>query len=109
MISFQDGASVWEEFYAKEIAKIVDEAEPGTEINLDVTKLTEIAFGNGKSTNEIFLFNNLNNEIVVSLTRGSGTAFNFFNDVDVVEWKVELISGGAETNRLHFKILESQK
>lgn len=109
VVGFQDGASVWEDFYAKELAKIVDGSEPGTEIYLDITEITAIAFRNGKTKNKIVRFDNVNNEIVVSLTHKGGTAFSFFNDVDVVESRVELISGGIETNRLYFKILERQK
>ena len=109
VVGFQDGSSVWEEFYAKEIVKIVNEAEPGTEIYLDVTALTKIAFKHGKSRNEIITFNNLQNSVIVSLTSKSGTSFNFFNDVDIVEPSIKLISGGKETNRLYFKVMERQR
>jgi hypothetical protein len=109
VVGFQDGSSVWEEFYAKEIVKIVNEAEPGTEIYLDVTALTKIAFKHGKSRNEIITFNNLQNLVIVSLTSKRGTSFNFFNDVDIVEPSIKLISGGKETNRLYFKVMERQR
>ena len=109
VLGFQDGSSVMEEFYAKEISKIVNGAEPNTEIYLDVTKLTEIAFGKGKSKNEIIRFDNVKNEIVVSVTPNSGAAFNYFNDVDIINSRIELISGGLETNRLYFKVVENQR
>jgi len=109
VVGFQDGASVWEEFYAKEIVKVINEAEPGTEIYLDVTGLTKIAFKNGKSRNEIIYFNNVQNQVIVSLTSKSGTSFNFFNDVDLIEPEIELLSGGAETNRLYFKVVGNQR
>jgi|TARA_Y100000310_G_C20686661_1_gene819435 hypothetical protein len=106
---YQDGAAVWEEFYAKEIVNIVNGAEPGTEIYLDITQLTKIALKNGKSKNEIIRFNNLNNKIIVSLTQKSGTSFEYFNDVDIVDSEIILVSGGAEMNRLYFMIKERQK
>jgi len=65
--------------------------------------------GNGKKKEEIFIFDNINNEVIVSLRQGTGASFSFFNEVDVVESRVELVSGSANTNRLYFKIKEAGK
>ncbi len=107
--SYQDGASVWEEIYAKEIAGLINKAEPGTEVYLDVTKISGVAVDNGKDLKDIVTIDNVGNRVSVSLRKGKGASFEFFNDVDVVEQRIELVSGGVETNRLYFKIAERQR
>jgi len=109
VVGFQDGAALWEDFYAKEITRLVNTAEPGDEVSLDVSPVTKIAFSNGVPKSDIFNFNNVNNFVTVKLTPRGGTSFSFFRDVDVVNWDIRLVSGGAETNRLYFKIVEVQK
>ena len=44
------GASFWEDYYAKEITRVVDSSMPGDIIYMDVQRATEIAQGN-KITN----------------------------------------------------------
>jgi len=107
--SQKDGVLVWEDFYAKEIARVVDVSSPGTEVFLDVTKATEIAKKKGQNFDSIFSFDNENNRVIVSLRSGSGKSFGFFNNVNVSEWRLDLVSGGAETNRLYFKIDKSEE
>lgn len=99
---YKDKATIWEDFYAKEIVKVVDLAEPGDEVYLDVTKATKLAKKSGKSFSEIFIFDNAVGKVTVSLRQNSGKSFNYFNNVTVFEPKIELNSGGAEVNRLHF-------
>jgi len=101
----KDGAATWEDFYAKEIARIINSAEPGTEVFLDVTKAAEIT---GTSIEEVFSFDNLNNEVIVSLRARGGTAFSFFNDVDVVDLKIEDVLGDEPKRLLYFRIVESE-
>ena len=102
---YQDGVVLWEDFYAKEIARLVNNAEPGREYIFDVTKATKIAKRNGyDSTSDIIKFDNRNNLVIVSLNRndGKGAGFPFYNDVDVVEWRVEF-------GKLNFKVVEAQQ
>mgnify|MGYP001620115309 CR=1 FL=1 len=108
---FQEGAFGLEDIYAKALVRIIDSSEPGQEIYIDVTELTVIAFKNKKGRSDIFNFDNVNNKITVSLRKGSGTSFNYFNEVDVVGWDLEVPSPGAgpEVNRLYFKIAEAAK
>ena len=101
---YQNGASLWEEFYAKNIVGVIDSANVGDEIYLDVTKATEIAIKSGVDKNEIFSFDNLNNKLIVKLSPDGGTSFKFFKDVDIVNWSLEFVSGDAKTNRLKFSI-----
>lgn len=105
----QDGAAVYEGFYAKEIANVVNTVEHGSEVCLDVTKATEIASRRKKSVGSIFNFNNVNNEIVVSLRQNGGSAYMFFNEVDVVDWNVKLLSGIGGESQLCFFVKEPPK
>ena len=88
VVGFQDGSSVWEEFYAKEIVKIVNEAEPGTEIYLDVTALTKIAFKHGKSRNEImnlFLngeYDEYSSVVTAATEKHERHAYNWQHNID---------------------------
>ena len=111
VMAFQDKAAVWEDFYVKEIVRIIDTAEPGQEVYLDVTLATTIAFKNEKGKSEIFNFDNEGNSVTVSLTRFGSTRFSYFNDVDIVDWRLEVPSrgAGAEVNRLYFRIVEVQR
>ena len=99
-----NGAAVWEEFYAKEISRIINLAQPEDEITLHIQKATEIAKDNEvRSFSEIFQFNNLENEICVKLSQGRKTCYSYFNEVDVVEVELKL---GVPENYLIFKISE---
>ena len=100
----QHNAGYWEDYYAKKLALILDRASPGQELYLDVTEATRVAASNGKSPYDIFVFDNVNREVIVSLKQGSATRFSFFSNVTVVDPTVQLISGGVDVNRLHFSI-----
>lgn len=105
--SYQRDAFLWESFYAQEIGLVINSAQPGDEFYIDVTKATAIAQKSGKvSMSDIFTFDNVNHEVRVSLRPGSVTRFSFFNDVAVIDYDLELVSGAADVNRLYFKIEE---
>ncbi len=94
-------ASFWEQVYAKEIALLIDKAEPGMEIFLDVSDWYEKARKN-KFNGDIVNVNNDENEVVIKLAEGGGYKFNYFSKVNVV-WEVEEKTG--EEN-LKMKIVE---
>ncbi len=107
----QEGAVVWEEYYVKEIVKVIDFSKAGDEYFLDVHRATEIAKKNYVgSFSDIFSVDNVNNEICVKLSRGRRTCFNYFNDVDVVNMELRLAGGKNEKNEdvniLYLKIKE---
>ncbi len=104
--SFQQGAAYWEDFYAKEFSRIVNTASPGDIILLDVTKATKIAHKTGKvdPQHSLFLVDNVNKRISVSLSPGSVSSYAYFSNVTIIEPRIEQVSGGTETNRLSFKI-----
>ena len=109
VLGYNDGAVLYEDFYAKEIALLIDKAEAGTEFAIDVSKISKIAVDNGKKVNDIIKIDNVNNKVIVSLRDSGGTSFAYFNDADIVEWKVEQVSGGAEVNRFIFNVIEKQR
>ena len=99
-----NGAASWEDFYAKEITKMINLAEPGDEIWINVQKGTEAAFDNGVSLNaDIFEFNNERNEICIHFAKKGQSCYFFINDVDVVEKDLKL---GVPENVLRIKIGE---
>ncbi len=101
-----DGAAVWEDYYAKEITKVINLASPGDEIVLDVHRGTEIGRGNGvESFNDMFRIDNGDNEVCVRLSSTRRTCYNYFNDVDV-EWELRL---GVPVNLLKLKVVEGRE
>lgn len=108
--SKMNGAVIWEDYYAKEIAQIIDMSKPGDIITLDVQSATEIAYKNKIADfEEIFLFDNFNNEVCVKLSRGKASCFSYFSNVDVKMARGESnwIFFMEPVNRLHFEIVES--
>lgn len=105
--SHYNGASTWEEFYSKELTKVINLAESGDAVILDIHKATEIALDNEVPFNEIFAFDNLEKEICVKLSKGRKTCYSYFNNVDVVNYEVKIAQ--PEKNVLVFEIREAQK
>jgi len=107
-----NGASVWEDYYAKEISKVIDSSSSGDNFVIDVHKATEIAKKNKlDSFEEIFSFDNFKNEVCVKLSRGRASCYNYLNEVNVAvsgdKWiyLAEPVDGES-VNRLHFSILD---
>ena len=98
-----NSAVFWSDFYAKELSRVVNLAQAGDEMSMNIQKLTEIAARGGVPNNDVFTFNNQEKEICVKLSKGRKTCYNYFNDVNVVE--INALIGG-EVNRLEFKIQE---
>lgn len=110
----QEGANVWEDYYAKKIAGVIDFSEKGDRACLDVHRATEIARDNNvKSFSEIFGIDNANNEVCVRLSRGGKTCFDYFNEIDAVNVDLNLAEGknekGESVNLLCFDIVDAQK
>lgn len=114
-VSQYNGAgALWEDYYAKEIVKVVNFANVGDKIQIDVHRATEVAKANNvRSFSEIFKVDNKNNEICVKLNRGRKTCYSYFNDVDIVNLELKLLGGrnekNEEVNVLSFGIGEKQK
>jgi len=104
--SYSNGCAFYEDFYAKEIARTINGAEVGTKIIVDVTPLAISASKSGKPINDIVYLDNVNNKVVVSCRLSSATSFNFFNDVDVTDFRVESPSGSSISTRFIFNVKE---
>ncbi|MBM3206700.1 MAG: hypothetical protein FJZ43_03720 [Candidatus Staskawiczbacteria bacterium] len=107
--SYSDGSALIEDIYAKEIVRLINAAEPGMSFKLDVSKLAVVANKNGKKFEETIYVDNVNNELRVSSRLGSGTIYKFFNDVDIVNFRVESVSGNSIATRFLFEVVERQR
>ncbi len=89
------GAYVYEEMYAKQIALFIDNAEPGTLIGLNIEKAVEIAGKNKKPLDKIIRIDENTNEVIVSLSSGGGRSYKYFSNykvsTQIVEDKLEII------------------
>jgi len=107
--SYFNGAAYLEDFYSKEIVQAINSAKAGQEIKLDITKLANVAIKEGKPVEDIIFIDNVNNLVVASARINTGTSFEFFNDVDIVDWGVKNPSGESISTRFIFKVKEKQK
>src|SRR3989344_677518 len=76
--SYGRGSAFYEDFYSKEIINLINNAKPGMEFKIDITKLAMIAIKNGKPVKDIIYVNNVNNQITVSTRKDTGTSFGYF-------------------------------
>ncbi|HVY01250.1 MAG TPA: hypothetical protein VHA12_00610 [Candidatus Nanoarchaeia archaeon] len=99
-----NSSALWEDFYAKELARVVDSSQAGDVLRLEVQKATSIAKRNGIDIQEagnMFLFDAKNRRICVQLSVSGGKCYPYFNDVIVTQTSMEL---GVPQNFLNFKI-----
>jgi hypothetical protein len=94
--------TLYEQVYAKQIALIVDKAEPGMDIEFTNFKIFKLAADNN-APNDIVSFNNELNIVTVRLSSGKGYNYKFFNDVDVV-WNII-----PDRQLITIKIVESKE
>ena len=73
-------AAVLEEKYAKQIALIIDSAEPGMVIHLNMEDAIKKAEKEGLDIRRLVTIQN--NIVTVRLQEGSGYSYSFFNDVE---------------------------
>lgn len=115
ILSYNNGAVFFEDYYVKEIVKIIDFSRAGDSVCLDVHRATEIGKKNDvASFSEIFQIDNFNNEVCVKLSRGRRSCYNYFNDVDIVGIDLKLSEGKNEKgesvlNIFCFDIVERQR
>lgn len=76
-----NGAFVTEQFYAKQIALLIDSSNPGTRISIDISEAYNVAKGNKMDLNHIIQFEK--NKVVVGLSGSRIYAYNYFNNVSV--------------------------
>lgn len=101
-----NGARVWEDYYAKEIVKVINLAKPGDVIELNIHKGTEVAKKNKvESYSDLFMVDNTNNEVCVKLNNIRRTCYSYFNDVFIDNMEVRL---GVPGNILRFEVKEEK-
>jgi hypothetical protein len=76
--------TIYEQAYSKQIALIIDKAKPGTDIQLDISKLYDISRKNKFDEKSIIFIDNANKKVIVRLSSGKGYQFTYFNDVNVL-------------------------
>jgi len=82
------GATVTEQVYAKQIALIIDQAKPGTILNINIEEIYELADENKFSRQKVIEIDNENNKVHVRIAEGKGYFYNFFSSADVV-WELK--------------------
>ncbi len=98
------GASIWEDYYVKELSIILNYAKPGDTITLDVHSATRAAQKHGVDFNEIFSFPD--QEVCVKLSSGRKTCQRYFNSIRVESFKMRL---GVPGNVLDIKVVEKNE
>jgi hypothetical protein len=99
-----NSAALWEDFYAKELARTLNSGEAGDSLRINVHKGTVIAKRSGIDVQEasnMFIFNAKDKKVCVTLSKGGGRCYPYFNNVAVTNVSIEL---GVPTNFLTFKI-----
>lgn len=96
-----NGAAIREDYYAKEIVRIINLAEPGDVVTLNVQKATEIGKKNNVDFNDMFRIDNEHKEICVRLSSSRRTCYSYFNDVSIDKSEVRL---GVPENILYFEV-----
>lgn len=81
LVSRTGAAAVLEEMHAKQVALMIDAAEPGMTINLDMEKAINIAKKEGIKFSDVVKIND--NVVTVQLREKGGYSYSFFNDVFV--------------------------
>ncbi|MBX4211924.1 hypothetical protein KW787_00510 [Candidatus Pacearchaeota archaeon] len=84
-----NGAGIWGSFYAQEIVSIVNQAQVGDSITIDVGRATRIAKRNGVPFESIFSVIPASNELCISLSTSGKNCLSYFNNV-VPEVKLDL-------------------
>jgi hypothetical protein len=89
LFSKMGGAAVLEEKYAKQIALILDSAEPGMAIYLNMEDAIKIAKKENRDLDNVISIQN--NVVSVQLREKGGYSYSFFNDVvDDIDFSVYL-------------------
>ncbi len=86
------GVVLVEQVYAKKIALLIDQAKPGTYMEIDVMEIYKLADENNFERENTIKLDPDERKVTVKATDGRGYSFNFFND-NVIKWGLEKKSG----------------
>ncbi len=81
------GATFVEQAYSKKIALLIDQAKPGTNIELELEELFAIADKNKINRQETISIDNEENKILVRADTGEGYSFTYLSE-NTVKWGV---------------------
>ena len=88
---YKNGTAVWQEYYADEVRKAVELAEPGDMIVLDVQQAVAIAGRNKFSDREkMFSFNDATHEVCAQFDHRGRTCVYYFNNIKVENIQVDV-------------------
>ncbi len=94
-------STLYEQIYAKQIVLVIDKAEPGIEVKLDIYDLYNLAREN-KFSGEVVKIGNTENKVSVKVVDGKGYDFYYFNDVNIV-WSLD-----KKERKLYLKFVEKE-
>jgi hypothetical protein len=105
--SLMGGAFIQNQFYLGEMGKVIEGAEPGDEIVLDIAEASRIAEKNDvRNFQQPFIFNFDEREICVERSEGERRCKFYINDIRVVDVKTIV---GDEGNLLSFKVVSADR
>ncbi len=98
-VSWTSGGTVAiEKKYARQIALIIDQAKPGTNIDMEISELYEFADKNNFERMKTVKINDTENKVHVKVKEGEGHSYSFFTSNDVL-WGLE-----RNSKELHLEI-----
>jgi hypothetical protein len=102
-------ALVYEEAYSKKIGLMLNRAEPGMNLTIDVTELVEVALKNGIKLNETSTLITINTEegiVFVKAKKEGGFNFPYFSDISLItpngQILLETANDGELTKAIYF-------
>jgi hypothetical protein len=99
IVRYESYTAFYEQVYAKQLALVIDKAEPGMTMEIDITPLMNSATKNRFSGTVVNIDNN-EQTVSVHLIEGTGYSHQYFNDV-AIEWNIKEEERGL-TLVLHF-------
>lgn len=104
----REGADLWADYYSKRITNLINIAEPGSEIKINVQKISSIAKDNEiAKLSDMIDVNNEDRRVCVKLSKGRASCSYFYNEVEVRDIKLALAQ--PDVNIFSFKIGERMK
>lgn len=103
VVGFQDGAATWEDFYAKEIARIINTAEEGEIVYLDVTSGSATGFRRHVPKQQMFRLDQEKKFVIVQFSQRSATQFYYLKNITIESIELYTPSGSEESNQLFIK------
>jgi len=82
---------IYEQTYAKQLALFIDNAKPGMEFSLDVSRIYEIA-KNNHFTGNVITIDNINKKVKINLVDGRGYSYSYFTNSSIV-WNLKKEKG----------------